>query len=96
MERFLRLFTFYQSAIWPFKGYESVHVLYIYKNVLTKCIIWALTRENLSSVFTNNKSADQPTHPHWLISAFVIRLLESILSKLATREIFNILASLNS
>ena len=36
--------------------------------------IWASTRENLSSVFANNKGADQPAHPRSLISAFVIRL----------------------
>ena len=36
--------------------------------------------------FTNNKGADQPAHPRSLISAFVIRFLESIISKLATSE----------
>ena len=39
--------------------------------------------------FVNNKDADQPVHPHSTISAFVIRLLESIISKLATSEILN-------
>ena len=34
--------------------------------------------------FVNNKGADQPEHPHSLISAFVIHLLESIISRLAT------------
>ena len=38
--------------------------------------------------FVNNKGADQPAHPHRLISAFVIHVLESIISKLATSEIF--------
>ena len=37
--------------------------------------------------FVNNKCAEQPTHPHRLISAFVIRSLESIISKLATGKI---------
>ena len=37
--------------------------------------------------FANNKDADQPAHPRRLISAFVIRLLESIISKLASSEI---------
>ena len=37
--------------------------------------------------FANNTGADQPAHPRSLISAFVIRLLESIISKLATSEI---------
>ena len=35
-------------------------------------INWASMRENLFSVFANNKSADQPAHPRSLISAFVI------------------------
>ena len=43
--------------------------------------IWAPTRENLSSGV--NKDAEQPAHMH----AFVIRLLESILSKLGTSKI---------
>ena len=37
--------------------------------------------------FANNKGADQPVHPHRLISAFVICFLENIISKLATNEI---------
>ena len=37
--------------------------------------------------FANNKGADQPVHPHSLISALVIRCLETIISKLATSEI---------
>ena len=49
--------------------------------------IWASTRENLSSVFANNKGTDQPAHPRSLISAFVIRLLEHIISKFATGEV---------
>ena len=36
--------------------------------------------------FANNNGADQPAHPRRLISAFVIRLLESI-SKIAESEI---------
>ena len=35
----------------------------------------------------NNKAADQPAHPHCLISAFVILSLESIISRLVTSEI---------
>ena len=44
-------------------------------------------RENLSSVFLDNKGADEPAHRRSLISAFVIHLLESIMSELATSEI---------
>ena len=39
--------------------------------------------------FANNTGVDQPVHPHSLISAFVIRFLESIISRLATSEISN-------
>ena len=35
----------------------------------------------------NNKGADQPAHPRSLISAFVIPLFESNISRLATSEI---------
>ena len=37
--------------------------------------------------FANNTGADQPAHPRSLISAFVIRFLKSVISKLATSEI---------
>ena len=37
--------------------------------------------------FANNTGADQSAHPRSLISAFVIRFLESIQCKLATSEI---------
>ena len=31
-------------------------------------MIWASTQENLSSLFANNKGADQPAHIRWLES----------------------------
>ena len=37
--------------------------------------------------FANNKGADQPAHPRSMISTFVICLLKSIISRLATSEI---------
>ena len=39
------------------------------------------------TLLLNNKGADQPAHPLSLISAFVIRSVESIICKLATGEI---------
>ena len=41
------------------------------------------TRENLSSGFANNKFAGQFAQPRILISAFLVRVLENIISKLA-------------
>ena len=49
--------------------------------------VWASTRENLTSGVANNKGPDQPGHVRSLISAVVIRLMENIISKLATSEI---------
>ena len=37
--------------------------------------------------FAHSTGADQPAHPRRLISAFVIRLLESFISKLASSKI---------
>ena len=37
--------------------------------------------------FANNTGADQPAHSHSLISTFVIHVLESTISELATCEI---------
>ena len=37
--------------------------------------------------FVNNTGADQPAHMRSLISAFVIRFVESIISKLASSNI---------
>ena len=37
--------------------------------------------------YANNKGTDQPAHPRSLTSAFVTRLLERIISKLATSKI---------
>ena len=34
--------------------------------------------------FVKNKDSDQPAHPRSLISAFVIRILERIITKLAS------------
>ena len=41
--------------------------------------------------FGNNIDADQPAQSRRLINAFVIRFLESLISKLATSEISNFL-----
>ena len=37
--------------------------------------------------FANNKDADQPVHPRSLISAFVVRCLDSIISLISIAEI---------
>ena len=37
--------------------------------------------------YANNKGADQTAHPHSLISAFVVRFLDSIISLVSRSEI---------
>ena len=49
--------------------------------------VWVSTRENILWEFAHNKGADQSAHLHILISAFVIRFVESIIFNLATSEI---------
>ena len=68
--------------------------------VLSLCIekrkMGLVARKTCLRGFANNKVADQPLHRRTLISALVIRLLESIMSQLASSEILNFLASLCS
>ena len=54
----------------------------IYKIYLTPgdCYNLATSWENLFKLYANNKGADQPVHPHSLMSAFVVRCLDSIVS----------------
>ena len=44
--------------------------------------------------YANNKDADQPAHLQSLISAFVIRCLDSIVPVVAISEILRLLASI--
>ena len=45
-----------------------------------------MTSVYLSSGLVNNKGADKPTHSHSLISAFVFRSYESIISRLSVAK----------
>ena len=44
---------------------------------------WDTSWEKLFMPYANNKAKDQPEHSHSLISAFVVRCLDSIISSLA-------------
>ena len=45
-------------------------------------------KNNRAPGFANNKDTNQPVHPYSLISVLVIRVLESIISKLAICKAF--------
>ena len=64
----------------------NMYVLNTY-NLNTHDIIWATSWENLFMPYANNKSADHPAHSRSLISAFVVRCLDSIISLVSIYEI---------
>ena len=68
-----------------FQGKKTQGALIIFS--IRVAFKWASMRENLSSGFAKNRGADQPAHPLSLISAFVIRLLENTIPKLAINKI---------
>ena len=41
--------------------------------------------------YANNKGADQPAHPRSLISAFVVRCLDSVMSLVSVIKISNLM-----
>ena len=51
-------------------------------------VIFELGHENMRlTSYANNKDADQPAHPRSLISAFVVRCLDSVMSLLSVTKI---------
>ena len=50
-------------------------------------IIWAASWQKLFLAYANDKGADQPAHPRSLISTFVVRCLDSIISLVSISEI---------
>ena len=48
---------------------------------------WVTSCKSLFLPNANNKGADQPAHPRSLISAFIVRCLDSIIPLLAIAEI---------
>ena len=57
--------------------------------LMTECPVLTMWTSSLVTClrgFANNKGADQPAHTRSLISAFVIRFLESTIYDLATSE----------
>ena len=41
-------------------------------------------------LYANNKGADQPAHPHSVISAFVVRCLDGVMPPVSIPEISNL------
>ena len=49
--------------------------------------IWNTSWENLFMPYANNKGVDQPAHPHSLISACIVRWVDSIRPLVSISEI---------
>ena len=64
-------------------------------------IIWASMRDTLALLLANNKGAYQLAHPHSLISAFVMRYLNSKVGQISKNSPFclvgfNLITSLST
>ena len=64
--------------VWVFAGRKGHYVGFVRMWLKYGFTIWARSSENV--LYANNKGADQPVHPRSLISAFVVRSLDSIIS----------------
>ena len=61
-------------------SHDGVHLIgTLGRRKIIHDIKWATSCKNPFLPYTNNKCADQPAHPHSLISYFVVRCLDSII-----------------
>ena len=84
----------WETSTEPSPGYTSTTFILASRTILQNIIIIKLQgsygprrEKTCLRGFANNTGADQPAHPRSLISAFVIRFVESIICKLGTGEI---------
>ena len=75
--------------------FNNTEIIIIWHNFCMTIVInvrhkWPTSWENLFLPYANNKDVDQPAHQRILISAFVIRCLDSIISVVSTCEILSI------
>ena len=71
-------------CLWHIECAQKCPIRKLFYRAFLPCHKWVLTGENLSSGFSNNKGTYQPVYPCSLISAFIIRFLQSMISKLAS------------
>ena len=79
--------AFHRIEIMPIHWYPLYGTLCVYTVALWHPRYGRRREKTCLRGFANNTGADQPAHPRSLISAFVVRFLESIICKLATGEI---------
>ena len=74
---------------------KTIHASFLQDFLTRKCVSSLTTIRRVEPghekmcfmSFANNKGADQPAHPRTLISAFVVRCLDSIISLDSIAEI---------
>ena len=76
------------AVIYSFPAQNCLSILYCLATIMQDALLYGPRREKTClRGFANNTGADQPAHPRSLISAFIIRFLESFMYKLASEEI---------
>ena len=83
-------FNDFQFYYFPFKpekntNKKSMRFLFIYNNI--QYIIFSIWYEPPIFPYANNKATDKPAHPRSLISGFVVRCLDSIITLVSISEI---------
>ena len=78
------------KTVWDILSlFDGLQSMFIMEDCILKLStnIWAASWENLFMPYLNHKGTDQPAQPRNLISAFVVRCLDSIIPLVAIPEI---------
>ena len=84
VHRRLRGYVTGQGRFW---GADSSNTGWVSEFICSIWLIWTSSWENLLLPYANKNGADQPAHPRMLISAFVVRCLEGIISLVSISKI---------
>ena len=66
---------------------DQQHIFGWGQGIIMVGYIWATSWENLFMLYANNNGTDQSAHPRSLISAFIVRCLDSIIPLVSNSEI---------
>ena len=81
--------SYFSVNFWTIVKWFRINCIQLETSIPCKIcfVIWATSWENLLMLYANNKGADQPAHPRSLISAFIVRCLDSIIPLVSISEI---------
>ena len=69
---------------------QGLHCLYFHLHLLDTSLFELGDEKMCLMSYANNKGADQPAHPHSLISAFIVHCLDSVISLVSVIKISNL------